>query len=103
MRTNYAAAEERHAKELKVKDDELKESKDQLAKSNHNLVELRMNYAAAEERHTAVLKVKDDVHTKSLDELTRKANAELLIEISKTETLESDLIEMTRKKVVFLY
>ena len=67
---------------------------------------MQISYAAAEERHTAVLKVKDDVHTKSLDEektLTRKANAELLIEISKTETLESDLIEMTRKKVVFLY
>ena len=62
---------------------------------------MQISYAAAEERHTAVLKVKDDVHTKSLDELTRKANAELLIEISKTETLESDLIEMTRKKVVF--
>ncbi len=106
MRTNYAAAEERHAKELEVKDGELKESKDQLAKSNHNLVELRKIYAAAEERHAAALKAKEDAYIKSLHiekTLSRNAIEKLQSEKSKTEKLGSDLIKMTREKVVFFF
>jgi hypothetical protein len=125
--TSAAEAEANHAAALSAKDDltknanaalesekikaeklesDLTEAKQELVKVNDDVRMLGSSAAEAEANNAAALSAKDDVHTKSLDEektLTRKANAELLIEISKTETLESDLIEMTRKKVVFLY
>ena len=125
--TSAAEAEANHAAALSAKDDltknanaalesekikaeklesDLTEAKQELVKVKEDVRMLGSSAAEAEANNAAALSAKDDVHTKSLDEektLTRKANAELLIEISKTETLESDLIEMTRKKVVFLY
>ena len=103
LSAQLAASEERHAAALQVKKRELEESRKFLAETNGSMAIMQIESENAEKRHAAALKAKEDAHTKALDverTLTRDAIAELQSEKSKTVKLGSDLIGMSRVKVV---
>ena len=104
LSAQLAASEERHAVALQVKKRELEESRKFLAETNGSMAIMQIESENAEKRHAAALKAKEDAHTKALHverTLTRDAIAELQSEKSKTVKLGSDLIEISRVKVVF--
>ena len=104
LSAQLAASEERHAAALQVKKRELEESRKFLAETNGSMAIMQIESENAEKRHAAALKAKEDAHIKALHvekTLSRTAIEKLQSEKSKTVKLGSDLIEISRVKVVF--